>query len=119
MKPKKGTLFRRGAVAAIAAMLAAGGAAGFETVDAETCVVVSARTLAHGIEVAVANRDARAHTGTIRVLAILDDGELAESEATFAAGAGQTVFVSLGAPGPVRGVIDAGVILDDGPPFNF
>jgi len=119
MRPSEGTLIRGAAAVGLVAMLATGGAVGLEPDGANDCVVVSVQTLEHGIEVAVVNRGADPHAGTVRVLAVLEGGELAECEARFDAGAGQTVFIPLAAPGPIRGIIDAGVILDDGPPFNF
>jgi len=71
------------------------------------------------VRIEVRNAGEAAASGTVRLRAVLEDGTATDTEATFGASGGETVFVVLDCGGPVRGILVVGGVLDDGPPFQY
>ena len=69
------------------------------------------------VQLRLANPGDQTVTETIRVRVVAGGNKVMTANRTVTVGAGKTLTVAVAFPSPVRGIIELGVILDDGAPF--
>ena len=105
------------ALAGILVLAAAPASGAIVRGDLEVALAVEGVTIVgNEVRIEVSNLGADPRSGTVYVRALLGDREVV-STAAVTVSERHSALVRLVLPGPVDGVIEAGIVLDDGCPF--
>jgi len=105
------------ALAGVLVLIAAPASRALPRGDLEVALAVEGVTIIGSeITIEVSNLGAYPQSGTVFVRARVQDREVVGT-AAITVSEGQKTFVRVAMPGPVDGVVEAGIVLDDGCPF--